>query len=198
MKKEDKMTAGETASKLWDENVDYTQPSPDRPYKLRLQIGVLVYLNKEQYSFMKEEEWQEKREHYLESRCQVSAERGGLKRCTEDCMNYKGTGRVCPCFMRNQNAGVVSLDRLYDEHDYEPADTTYNDSLDAMEHEEKLRRIREEVDKLEDEVDRTIIKLFSESFTERQIAEVLGWNQMKVNRRKNKILEELRSKLEDL
>ena len=175
-----------------------SQPSPDRPYKLRLEIGVLVYLTKEQYSFLKEEEWQEKRERYLESRCLVSAERGGLKRCTEDCIKYKGTGRVCLCFMRNQNAGVVSLDRLHDEHDYEPADTTYTDSLDAMEHEEKLRRIREEADKLEDEVDRTIIKLFFESFTERQIAEVLGWNQMKVNRRKNKILEELRSKLEDL
>lgn len=194
----EKKTAGETAQNLWDESVDYTKPSPDRPYKLRLEIGVLVYLNKEQYAFMKEDEWQEKREHYLESRCLVSAERGGVKRCTENCMNYKGEDRICPCFMRNQNAGIVSLDKLYDEHDYEYPDTTYEDSLDAMEHEERLRRIREEVDKLENEVDKTIIELISKSYSERQIAEVLGWNQMKVNRRKNKLLDYLRSKLSDL
>ena len=193
----DKATVGETTQKLWDDAVDYTQPSPDRPYKLRLEIGVLIYLNKEQYSFMMEEEWQRRRDQYLESRCLVSAQRGGLKRCNEDCMNYKGEGRICPCFMRNQTAGVVSLDKLYDEHDYEPADATYENSLDAMVHEERLRRILEEVDKLEDKTDKRIIELFSNNYTERQIAEVLGWNQMKVNRRKNKIFDELRSKLHD-
>ena len=56
-------TAGETAKKLWDDAVDYTQPSPDRPYKLWLEIGVLIYLNKEQYSFMMEEEWQRRKRH---------------------------------------------------------------------------------------------------------------------------------------
>ena len=45
----DKKTAGETATNLWEDGVDITKPAPNRPYKKWLEIGVLVYLTKEQY-----------------------------------------------------------------------------------------------------------------------------------------------------
>lgn len=197
MEIKDKKAAGETATNLWDDSVDYTQQSSDRPYKLRLEIGTLVYLNKEQYAFMKEEEWATKREYYLQNKCQVSANGGGLKHCTEDCIHYKGEDRICPCFIRNQNTNIVSLDKLYEENNYEVEDTSQQGTLDTLVYEEKIRIIKEEIDKLEDEVDKMIITLFTESYSERQIAKILGWNQMRVNRRKNKILNELRNKLEN-
>lgn len=195
MKINDKKTAGETAN-LWEEGVDYTLPSPDRPYKLRLEIGAIVYLNKKQYASMQEDHWEEKRQQYLDSRCIVSAERGGLKRCTEDCMHYKGEDKVCSCFMRNNNGGTVSLDKLYDDNNYEAVDSSSKDIADLLAYEERLNSVIEAVDKLAEDVDKRIIRLFMDSFTERQIAEVLGWNQMKVNRRKKKIFDELRSKLQ--
>ena len=196
----EKKTAGETATNLWEDGVDITKPAPNRPYKKWLEIGVLVYLTKEQYESLMEEEWQEKRERYLQNRCQVSAQRGGLKRCTENCMNYKGEGRVCPWFMHKKaNGGIVSLDELYESSDYLVADSSYQEQEDVLEHEEKIKKYRELVDKLEDETDRKIIELLKKEFSERAIAKELGddWNQMKVNRRKNKIFDELRSKLKD-
>ena len=193
----DKKTVGETTKKLWDDSVDYTQPSPDRPYKLWLEIGVLIYLNREQLASLKEDEWQEKREQYLESRCQVCAERGGTKRCTENCMKYKGEDRVCPYFWKHGNGGIVSLDELQEQTNYQHPDESYEDSLERLTKEEHLAKLRKLVEDLEDENDKTIIELFSNAYTEREIAEVLGWNQMKVNRRKNKLFDELRDQMKD-
>lgn len=195
-----KKTAGETATNLWVDCGDITKPAPNRTYKKWLEIGILVYLTKEQYEFLMEEEYKEKRERYLHNRCQVTAQRGGLKRCTENCMNYKGEGRVCPWFMHKKaNGGIVSLDELYESNDYEVADSSYQEQEDVTEHEEKIKKYRELVNKLEDETDKKIIELLKKEYSERAIAKELGddWNQTKVNRRKNKIFNELRKKLKN-
>ena len=195
----DKKTVGETTKSIWDGCGDITKQSPDRPFPLKLEIGVVVYLNKEQYAHMMEEKWQEKRERYLNGRCSVSAERGGLKRCTKNCMNYDGEGNICPWFMHPKaNGGIVSLDELYDNNEYEVADPSYQAIEDVTEHENQIKTYRQLLDELEDETDRRIIELLEESYSERKIASELGWDQMKVHRRKTKIFNELRSKLEKL
>ena len=198
-----KTTAGETAKTIWDDTIDYSISSPDRPYKLRLENGVLLHLNLEQFKSMMEDVWREKRELYLAGRCMVSAERGGLKRCTKDCMNVDGNYTICHNFMNHRNGGVLSLDKLFEDNEFEIADYSYVDQTDVLAYEQRIMKFREEIELLEDEVDRRIMELLKKELSEREIARKLSeerdesWNQMKVNRRKNEIFNVLRSKLKD-
>ena len=88
------------------------------------------------------------------------------------------------------------MDSLYDKYEWEP--TVHEESvLDELIKEERLNAMYEAIDSLEDEIDKRIINLFLENFTERKIDEVIGMSQKGVNKRKTKIIEVLREKLKD-
>ena len=76
-------------------------------------------------------------------------------------------------------------------------DETGQDSLDEiLVKEELLKVLREELAKLE-EVDRTILNMASNGISEVDIGREVGLSQKGVNKRKHKLLEQLREQMKD-
>lgn len=181
-----KKTAGETAQPLFQEGIDYAKPSPDRLYKWKLEDGNIIYLNLEQRQFLARDYYNETKRDEREKRCIVPSLRTGMnKRCRGDCS-------VCEYYRNGKDTyGTVSLDTLYDNYEWEP---TYEEEsiLDKMIYDEQRKALHEAIEKLEDETDQQIIKLFLEDYSERKIAEIVGMSQKGVNKRKAKIIEDLK------
>lgn len=94
---------------------------------------------------------------------------------------------------RKQRADpVISLDKLYDDTEYEISDD-YNLEEDFT---KKLLvdELHKALDEL-DEIDRTIVDIFSCGASETEIGKVIGMSQRGVNKRKHKIFEKLKDKL---
>ena len=181
----------ETEKTLFEDGVNYTVKSPDRKYILKLENGKILYLNKEQYSFVKSDLYQERRESYLNNRCNVLAVRGGCKKCTDDC-------NLCCWFMTDKtNGGQIRLDVLFDENEFELPDTSAS-VLEDMIYEEKINYISKFINELEDEIDIQLIKLLLKGKTEREIANTLNLTKSTVHDRKNKIYQFLKKKIEKL
>lgn len=86
----------------------------------------------------------------------------------------------------------VSLDQLYESTEYE-----VSDGVDLEANLIKLEMIAElhaALDELE-EMDRTIMKMFGDGATEKQIAEVVHLSQKGVNKRKKKVMVQLKTRL---
>ena len=173
---------------LFSEGIDYTKKSLERPYVLLLETGTKLYLNLEQYKFMMESKWEEKRKRYIQTRCLVLAERGGCKKCQEDCS-------YCLWFMTKKvNGGQVSLDYLYEENELELPD--YSTSvLEEMIKEEILKSVKEEFDKVENEMDKRLIYLLLEGKTEREIAAELNIPKSTVHDKKTKFFKIVKQKV---
>ena len=90
----------------------------------------------------------------------------------------------------------VSFEQLC-ETEYGFMDETGQDSLDEiLVKEELLKVLREELAKLE-EVDRTILNMASNGISEGDIGREGGLSQKGVNKRKHKLLEQLREQMKD-
>lgn len=74
----------EQNSTLFNPEVGYEQPSDDWPY-VYLVGKTKLYVNEEQFKFLREDYWEEKTENWLKSRCLITAERGELKICRDNC-----------------------------------------------------------------------------------------------------------------
>lgn len=96
---------------------------------------------------------------------------------------------------RNQRAeSIVSIDKLYDEDNYEIADDTGVEDICMKKLLiDELHRTLDELD----EMDRIIMTLFSNGGTESEIGKVIGMSQKGVNKRKHKILGKLKERLKD-
>lgn len=96
---------------------------------------------------------------------------------------------------RNQRAEpMVSLDKLYDEDNYEISDNTnIEDTYMKKLFIEELHRALDELD----EIDRIIMDLFSNGDTESEIGKIIDMSQKGVNKRKHRILEKLKDRLKD-
>ncbi|HEN0367618.1 TPA: sigma-70 family RNA polymerase sigma factor [Streptococcus agalactiae] len=93
---------------------------------------------------------------------------------------------------RMNGEGDISLDSLYDNNEFEFADS-YDIEEDLMKR-ELLETLRKELSALE-EIDRKIIKLFGEGYSESAIGSEIGMSQKGVNKRKKKIFLKLKDKL---
>lgn len=181
-------TAGKTAT-LFQEGIDYAKPSPDRPFKWKLEDGNIIYLNLEQRQFLARDYYNESKREEREKRCIIPSSRKGMtKRC-------RGICSECEFYRSGKDTyGTVSLDTLYDNYDWEPISEDES-NLDKMIYDEQRKAMYEAIEKLEDETDRQIIKLFLEDYSERKIAEIVGMSQKGVNKRKAKIIEDLKEML---
>ena len=105
---------------------------------------------------------------------------------------------------QNQRAGKqedegkmkpVSLDQLYEDTEYEAADPGIDVEAALM---KKLlvAELHKALDELE-EIDRTIMEMYSQDCTETQIGQALGMSQRGVGKRKQRILLKLRTRLKD-
>ena len=162
---------------------DYEVPSTDRPYYQDID-GKRIYVTEEVYRSYKQPIWAEKKRKERERRCQVSNGKGGLKRCEDDCS-------MCPYFKSGSN---LSLDRLYEDYEYEVADKS-DSIIDSHIEEEFNQKMMEAVNEL-GPIDQQIIRSFMDGVSEREIARDTGLSQKAVNKRKKKLFNELREKLE--
>lgn len=181
-------TTGKTAA-LFQASIDYAKPSPDRPFKWKLEDGNIIYLNLEQRQFLARDYYNEFKCEEREKRCIIPSSRKGMtKRC-------RGICSECEFYRSGKDTyGTVSLDTLYDNYEWEPISEDES-NLDKMIYEEQRKAMYDAIEKLEDAIDRQIIKLFLEDYSERQIAEIVGMSQKGVNKRKAKIIEDLKEML---
>lgn len=89
---------------------------------------------------------------------------------------------------------VASLDKLYEENEYEAADTSDLEA-DLMK-KFLIDELRMALDELE-EIDRTIIDMYSCGQSETEIGQAVGMSQRGVNKRKHKVLLKLKTRLKD-
>ena len=88
----------------------------------------------------------------------------------------------------------VSLDQLYEDTEYEMSDGV--DLEEDFIKREMLKELHAALDELEG-IDRTIMKMFGDGATEKQIAEVVHLSQKGVNKRKKKVFVQLKTRLKD-
>lgn len=90
---------------------------------------------------------------------------------------------------------MASLDKMYEETEYEAADTDSDLEADIM---KKLMidELHKALDELE-EIDRTIMDMYSHDHSEAEIGQAIGMSQKGVNKRKHKVLLKLNNRLKD-
>ncbi len=89
----------------------------------------------------------------------------------------------------------VSLDQLYEDTEFETADQVTDIEADYMK-KVLLEELQKALNELE-EIDRTIMEMYSQDCTETQIGQVVGMSQRGVGKRKQRILLKLRTRLKD-
>ena len=181
-----KKTVGKTTQALFQEDVDYTKPTTDRPFKWRLEDGNIIYLNLEQRQFLARDYYNESKRNEREKRCIVPSSRNGMnKRCRGKCFE-------CKYYRYGKDTlGTISLDKLYELYEWEPI---YQEEsiLDKMIYNEQRKALYEAIEQLKYASDVQIIKLVLDGVSERNIAKIVGMSQKGVNKRKVKIIEELK------
>lgn len=90
---------------------------------------------------------------------------------------------------------LVSLDKLHEKTDYEVVDTDYDLEVDVMK-KIMIDELHTAFSELE-ELDRTIMEMYSANHSESQIGQVVGMSQRGVGKRKQRILMKLRTRLKD-
>ncbi len=128
------------------------------------------------------------------TRCRVPAERGGLKRCTEDC-------NQCPYGKCKRDGGVLSLDALtFINKDGSKLQIEIADDrpsiIEKLNEEERKSAMWKEINSLNKD-DQLIIKLFSEGLSDSQIAEKVGSKKQTIQYRRAHIISELKIKLKN-
>lgn len=90
--------------------------------------------------------------------------------------------------------GAVSLDELWENTEYEVADTSNLE--ETVIKKAMLEELHKALDELE-EIDRTIAMMYSQGHTEEEIGQVIAMSQRGVNKRKKKLFVKLKSVLTD-
>ena len=96
---------------------------------------------------------------------------------------------------QQRQESLASLDKMYEETEYEAADTDSDLEADIM---KKLMidELHKVLDELE-EIDRTILEMYSHDHSEAEIGQAIGMSQKGVNKRKHKVLLKLNNRLKD-
>lgn len=89
---------------------------------------------------------------------------------------------------------LASLDKMYEETEYEAADTS--DLEEDIMKKIMIDELYTALDELE-ELDRTIMEMYSTNHSEAEIGQAVGMSQRGVGKRKQRILLKLRTRLQD-
>ena len=90
---------------------------------------------------------------------------------------------------------MASLDKMYEETEYEAAVTDSDLEADIMK-KIMIDELHKALDELE-EIDRTIMEMYSHDHSEAEIGQAIGMSQKGVNKRKHKVLLKLNNRLKD-
>lgn len=140
--------------------------------------------------------WQEEKAFQRSKKCAVSNENGKLIRCNGNCSACPHTKSGTPISIdaMEETGGFRStqdgVHRQQDSATY--AASTEDIVMDAM----LLEALWHHIGELSEE-NQTIITMFSEGASEREIAEAIGMSQKGVNKRKKAIFEVLKNNLQD-
>lgn len=140
--------------------------------------------------------WKEEKALQRSRKCAVSNENGKLVRCNGDCS-------ICP---RAKSGTLISLEAMKETggfrsiqdgvHRQQDSATYTASTADIVEDVMLLEALWEHIGTLSQE-NQTIVRMFSEGASEREIAEAIGMSQKGVNKRKKAIFETLRNNLKD-
>lgn len=89
---------------------------------------------------------------------------------------------------------MASLDKMYEETEYETADIADLEA-DVMK-QIMIDELHKALDELE-EIDRTIMDMYSHNHSEAEIGQAIGMSQKGVNKRKHRVLLKLKTRLKD-
>lgn len=178
----------EQNSTLFNPDVDYEQPSDDRPY-VYLVDKTKLYVNEEQFKFLREDYWEEKTENWLKSRCLIPAERGELKICRGKC-------EECPMFRNGWNKPTYGGFEEMDEEEY-LALNPQQSILDRLIEEERIKAMYDAIDNLEDPIDRYIMRQYLLDKKDAEVASKIGKSRQTVITRRNRCIEYLREILKN-
>ena len=95
---------------------------------------------------------------------------------------------------QQRHESMASLDKMYEEMEYEAADT-YDLEADIMK-KVMIDELHKALDELE-EIDRTIVVMYSQNHSEAEIGQAIGMSQKGVNKRKHKVFLKLKTRLQD-
>ena len=141
--------------------------------------------SKEVYDEYMRSVWREEKALEREDRCMVSNGKGKIVRCTGNCAS---------CEHRNENS-MLSIETAEENGSLNIEDK--NARPDAIaEDVELLKALWERIDELCDK-DQTIIKMFSNGASEREISAAVNLSQKGVNKRKKALFELLKNYLKD-
>ena len=168
-----------------ENQINWQEPTEERCYYIDLEFQGRIWVTKEMFHEYMRDEWAEWKRKERSSRCQVPNGKGGVKRCDKDC-------KECPYF---RNGKSISIDDLYEKYEMELADKSAS-IIETMVEEERNKALWDAIAKL-DPTDQKIMKLFSEGFSERDIADALGMPRTTISYRKKISFDILREKLKD-
>ena len=179
---------------VFNNNEDYSQPSPERTCKYKLENGQVIYLTEEQRNFMLTEYWEEKRTKYRQCRCAIATQDGHLKRCPDgkDCS-------TCPHYLSGKKkANIISLDALCQDSDWDMQDTSV-DILDEIIQNDRAKSIAQIIEQLPDPIDKLIIKRWMyERSTDTATAKIVGLSVRAVTKRRAKVFQQLKEVLKKI
>lgn len=140
------------------------------------------------------EKWKEKRRNDLMTRCMVESNRKGLVRCMKNCNH-------CPLKKNpkdpnepyERRGGVVSLNYLFDEFEFEFPDDEEEAPFEKIERELLLDEIKELV-KQRCELDQQIASLFD--LSDRKLAKRLNKPWTTIRDHRNRMIKEIREILQ--
>ena len=174
----------EQNSTLFNHNVDYEQPSNDRTY-VYLVGKAKIYINEEQFKFLREEYQEDKTNRWKKSRCLVPAERGELKHCRDKC-------EECSMFRNGWKKSTYGRFEEMDEAKY-LASNPQQSILDKLIEEERIQAMYDAIDNLEDSIDRYIMYQYLLGKKDVEVANKIGMSRQIVITRRNKCIEYLKS-----
>lgn len=166
--------------------INWYEQTEERNYYIDLEYQGRIWVTKEMYQRLMRDDWNEWKRKERTSRCQISNENGGVKRCDNKCKscNYLRSGQM------------ISLDELNEKYEFELVDSspTIIDQINEKERNDALETAISELDS----TDKEIIKMFSLGYSEREIAKELQLPRTTISYRKKDIIENLREKLQHL
>jgi hypothetical protein len=154
-------------------------PSPDRPFFIRLNSSVEIYVDQHDYNLYVRPLESEARTERRRERCVIAG-----KRCNEDCSQ-------CP-FPRTGRA--ISMEEQFEKYELEYADQSES-IVDSLAQEELIDAMLREIGALPKE-DQTLLRLLAAGHSTRSIARAVGKPHRTVWDRIHKLTESLREKLE--
>ena len=179
---------------VFNNTEDYSQASPERTCKYKLEDGQVIYLTEEQRNFMVQEYWTDKLQKFRQNRCAIRSKSGRLKRCPaeRDCS-------VCPHYLNGKKRSmVIFLDAMRQDGEMDLQDTDA-DVESIIIKKEQSQLISKLIENISDTVDRTIITrwVYNQS-TDASTAKILGLSVRAVTKRRNKVFNQLKKALEKI